>query len=119
VNPDHARTLLTDELAALDEQARAAAGARAENRGTDDEDEGALGQHPGDYGSEVAAAMDSELRLDTVQEQRRRITRALERLDAGTYGSCQVCGEQIDDERLQARPEASTCRAHADAPAVL
>jgi DnaK suppressor protein len=112
VNPDHARTLLTAELAELDQQARSAAGDRA---GAVPDREGALGQHPGDYGSEVAAAMDSELLTDTINEQRRRITMALERLDNGSYGSCQVCGQPIDDERLEARPEATTCRVHADA----
>ena len=113
MKPDHARQLLTAELAELDEQARFAAQDRAGN--ADPGSDGALGQHPGDYGSEVAAAMDNELLADTVNEQRRRITRALERLDNGSYGNCAVCGEPIDDERLEARPEATTCREHADA----
>jgi RNA polymerase-binding transcription factor DksA len=117
VNPDHARELLTAELAELDEQARFAAGTRAES--ADPNEEGAVGQHPGDYGSEVAAAMDNELLEDTVKEQRRRILRALERLDDGSYGSCAVCRKPIDDERLQARPEAETCREHADARLVV
>jgi RNA polymerase-binding transcription factor DksA len=26
-----------------------------------------------------------------------------------------VCGVEIDDERLEARPEVATCREHADA----
>jgi RNA polymerase-binding transcription factor DksA len=81
--------------------------------------EGAVGQHPGDYGSEVAAAMDQELLADTLADQRRRITTALERLDEGTYGQCMVCGTTIDDERLDARPEALTCREHADTPVVV
>lgn len=116
MNPDHARKLLTDELAELDEQARFAATTRAE--GADPNEEAAVGQHPGDYGSEVTAAMDSELLTDTVEEQRRRVVRALERLDDGSYGKCAVCDKQIDDERLEARPEAQTCRDHADTPVV-
>lgn len=39
---------------------------------------------------------------------------ALVRLDDGSYGSCAVCGREIDEERLEARPEAATCREHAD-----
>ena len=113
MNPDHARELLTTELAELDEQARAAEEARA---GADPGEEGALGQHPGDYGSDVAAAMDGELRSDTINDQRRRVVRAIERLDGGEYGTCAVCHQPIDDERLEARPEAETCREHADAP---
>ncbi|MBP8533064.1 TraR/DksA C4-type zinc finger protein [Streptomyces sp. MK37H] len=34
---------------------------------------------------------------------------ALERLDRGDYGRCDVCGEPIPAERLEARPTATTC----------
>jgi DnaK suppressor protein len=116
VNPDHARELLTTELAELDERARFAAETREEASADTLGQEGALGQHPGDYGTEVATTMDAELLADTVGLQRRRIEAALGRLDEGTYGRCSVCDREIDDERLEARPEAETCREHADTP---
>ena len=34
---------------------------------------------------------------------------ALERLDNGTYGTCEVCGELIAIERLEALPETRMC----------
>jgi RNA polymerase-binding protein DksA len=34
---------------------------------------------------------------------------ALARLDAGTYGTCERCGEPIAEDRLEARPVARTC----------
>lgn len=37
------------------------------------------------------------------------IEAALERLDAGTYGTCERCGAPIGDGRLEARPTARTC----------
>ncbi len=37
------------------------------------------------------------------------IDAAVERLDAGTYGTCERCGEAIGEERLGARPTARTC----------
>ena len=37
------------------------------------------------------------------------IAAARARLDAGTYGSCEVCGNPIPPERLAARPTARTC----------
>lgn len=40
------------------------------------------------------------------------VDRALLRLDEGTYGVCEVCGEAIDGETLAASPTARTCRAH-------
>ena len=111
---DHARDLLTAELADLDERARFAESSRAS--AADSGDEGSNGTHPADYGADVTSSMDSELLLDTVADQRRGITEALARIEAGTYGSCVVCGERIDDERLDARPEVPTCRKHADTP---
>ena len=37
------------------------------------------------------------------------IEHALQRLDAGTYGSCEACGSQIPFERLEAIPSARSC----------
>ena len=34
---------------------------------------------------------------------------ALARLDAGTYGTCEACGDPIGEGRLEARPAARTC----------
>ena len=38
---------------------------------------------------------------------------ALARVEAGTYGICEVCGEPVPDGRLEARPTARTCVEHA------
>ncbi len=114
MNPDRARELLTAELTELDERAAFAAEGRAES--ADADSEGALGQHPGDYGSDVAGSMDAELLVDTVAAQRRSVQEALSRVEDGSFGRCAVCGEAIDDERLEARPEVPTCREHADTP---
>jgi len=38
-----------------------------------------------------------------------RIDAALSRIDAGTYGLCTACGEQIAPERLEVYPWASLC----------
>jgi DnaK suppressor protein len=39
----------------------------------------------------------------------REVEEALSRLDAGTYGTCRVCGREIPQERLQAVPWATLC----------
>jgi DnaK suppressor protein len=75
--------------------------------------EGAMGQHPGDYGSEVEETMERQGMADQNDQQVADIDAALARIDDGTYGRCRVCGQEIDDERLEARPQADTCRAHA------
>jgi len=41
------------------------------------------------------------------------IDRALERVRAGTWGICSVCGRPIPAGRLEARPTTTTCVEHA------
>ena len=38
------------------------------------------------------------------------IRAALDRIENGTYGECQKCGEDISDQRLDAVPYAPLCR---------
>jgi RNA polymerase-binding transcription factor DksA len=45
------------------------------------------------------------------------VDRALERLSAGTYATCENCGGSIDDSDLAANPTRRTCGAHTAAPA--
>ncbi|QGX97736.1 TraR/DksA family transcriptional regulator [Roseovarius faecimaris] len=40
----------------------------------------------------------------------RRIDAALERIEAGTYGECQKCGEDISEERLDLLPDTPFCK---------
>jgi RNA polymerase-binding transcription factor DksA len=39
-----------------------------------------------------------------------QIERALERLETGTFGTCEICGEKIDAERLRVVPYTGACR---------
>ena len=38
-----------------------------------------------------------------------KIDEALERIENGTFGICESCGDDISDERLQARPVTTLC----------
>ncbi len=38
-----------------------------------------------------------------------RTARALQKLDEGTYGTCDACGEPIGEARLQAMPDSILC----------
>jgi DnaK suppressor protein len=65
--------------------------------------------------AQVAAEQDEHRSLAAeLREQLRDVEDAIERLDAGTYGTCAVCGEPIGDERLDAVPAARTCITHAN-----
>ena len=117
MDSDRARTLLTAELRELDHRAEFVDRARADVVPGDLGNEGGLGQHPGDYGTDVTNRMEAQQLAETVHAQRRRVQDALHRLDEGRYGRCSVCDRLIDDERLESRPETATCREHADAHA--
>lgn len=58
-----------------------------------------------EYGNRNAVVEDLESRLKEVKE-------ALNRIEDGTYGICEVSGEPIEEERLQANPAAKTCMKH-------
>ena len=46
---------------------------------------------------------------DRLQVTRAEVVRALAKLDEGTYGTCDVCGEPIPGARLEALPWAVLC----------
>lgn len=51
---------------------------------------------------------------DALQAQLHMVETAIARVDDGTYGSCEVCGVAISDERLNAIPASSRCIDHAE-----
>ena len=58
----------------------------------------------------TSAEQDVDLTLMEMQADTcRRIDEALERLEKGTYGSCEECDEEIPAARLQALPFATLC----------
>jgi RNA polymerase-binding protein DksA len=47
--------------------------------------------------------------VETLRSNLVDVGRALERIEAGTYGACERCGKPIDPARLEARPWAPLC----------
>ena len=58
-----------------------------------------------EYGEKNAITNDLEIRLKNIKD-------ALARIEDGTYGKCKVCGKEIEEERLNANPAATTCVEH-------
>ena len=69
-------------------------------------------QHPADAASDAFEREKAFSILDQVQAELDDVERALKRLDEGSYGSCQACGQAIGDDRLVAVPAARFCLAH-------
>jgi len=60
------------------------------------------------------AALESDRNFELRIRDRERkligkIKEALERIDGGGYGICEVCGEEISEARLKARPVTTLC----------
>lgn len=47
--------------------------------------------------------------VERLQETWKEVKAALERLEDGSYGTCERCGAEIADARLEARPTARLC----------
>ncbi|WP_347490812.1 TraR/DksA C4-type zinc finger protein [Desulfoscipio sp. XC116] len=77
-------------------------------------------QHPADVGTEVfERSKDFALREDAMIKIQ-AIEHAMQRMQNGTYGTCEICGEKIPLERLQAVPyttQCVNCRAQVEEPA--
>jgi len=65
---------------------------------------------PGEHDKSPSEAVDKETTLEKNEvELRRAVAAALERLDDGTYGGCERCGEKISATRLDAVPYTAYC----------
>ena len=51
--------------------------------------------------------------IEALRTRYTNITTALQKIEKGTYGICEIGGEEISEERLNANPSARTCVAHA------
>lgn len=50
--------------------------------------------------------------LKQLEIQLLAVESALGKIEAGTYGTCNVCGQEIPQERLEANPASLTCIEH-------
>ena len=58
-----------------------------------------------EYGARRAQTAELEGRWNDVKL-------ALKKIEAGTYGICEISGEPIEEDRLDANPAARTCKTH-------
>lgn len=69
-------------------------------------------ENPPDPNDRASQETDMSLELRSRDRERKlikKIDEAIERIDTGDYGYCEVCGVEIGVERLEARPTADLC----------
>jgi len=57
-------------------------------------------------------AVDERIEAESLREALDDVERALARLDDGTYGTCEVCGAELEDPDLAETPQLRTCAQH-------
>jgi RNA polymerase-binding transcription factor DksA len=66
-------------------------------------------QHLADTGTETFNRERDLSILEQIEAELDDVEHALHRLDEGTYGTCEACGQAIGEDRLDAMPEARFC----------
>jgi DnaK suppressor protein len=67
-------------------------------------------QAVGEHDRKVSESVEKELVLEHTEEDfRKKVLDALQRIEEGTYGTCQQCGLPIPPSRLDAIPFAPYC----------
>jgi len=77
-------------------------------------DQGSIsfGKRVGDGTAMAVDRLSAVTAHDSLGEGLKQVERALEKLDEGSYGVCDQCGDAIGDARLEARPASTRCLKH-------
>ena len=82
------------------------------DRLTEPPEEGAsvgFGKRVGDGTTEAVERLATTATARAISNSIKEIDVALAKVEAGTYGTCDSCGSEIGEARLEARPSASLC----------
>lgn len=67
---------------------------------------------PNDVADQIEELATNIPLVEELEERHKDVEEALEKIEAGTYGTCEECGEEIPADRLEANAAARTCIAH-------
>lgn len=110
MNDATARKLLEAERSRLEEIKHAAELESLNESETESYQElSSVDQHTADLGTATFEREKADSIRISVAGQLADVEHAQVRLDAGRYGTCEMCGKKIPDERLKARPAARFC----------
>jgi DnaK suppressor protein len=71
-----------------------------------------LGREEGDSETETEQYVDNIAIESTLEQKLQDVMGALSRIEAGSYGQCMKCGQDIALERLRVYPSAKLCMNH-------
>jgi DnaK suppressor protein len=110
IDPDTARSLIDQERKSLQTlvQERENEGLR-EAEGEQLSELAAYDQHQADLGTETFEREKDFSLLEQLEAELDDLDRALQKVEAGTYGVCESCEQDIAAERLETLPGARLC----------
>ena len=103
IDESYFRELLEQRKAALEKVSESGAEARKTVE-LDQTTQGRLSRIDAIQGQEMSKAAERRRQLELT-----RIQAAFKRLDAGEYGACVTCGEEVGRKRLEVDPATPTC----------
>ena len=106
---NQARDLLSQERDRLQGLKDEMDGLREESQQDSLDELSSYDQHQADVATETFDREKDLSILDNIEGELADIEHALQRLDDGTYGTCEACGKPIGDERLEAMPATRFC----------
>ncbi|GAC1335079.1 MAG: hypothetical protein NVSMB17_17550 [Candidatus Dormibacteria bacterium] len=108
VDLDSARQALVTHLARVEHELSELEKTRESAREGKDETSG-YGNAVGEAAAETSAKERDMAVIENLEHVRSQVEAALKRLDDGSYGTCETCGQAIPRERLEALPFAGQC----------
>jgi DnaK suppressor protein len=67
---------------------------------------------PNDFADSIEEYEGNTALLKELETQLKDVNDALKKIDKGNYGICEISGDTIEIERLEANPAARTCKLH-------
>lgn len=117
IDTDKYKTRLQEELELLETELKTVAKVNPDNKNdwepkevdlkVSTADANELADKREQYKENDAILYDLEIRFNNVKL-------ALKKIEDGTYGICEISGEEIEEDRLDANPAARTCKEHID-----
>lgn len=115
MNTDKFKEKLETEMALLEKELASVGRLNPENSKDWEATEGEIDITKADENETADGIEEYEGRTAIMKQLETRyneIKDALERITNGSYGKCSVCGKDIEEDRLEANPAATTCKEH-------
>ena len=109
MNTEQARQRLTAERQRITEVRDAAGRLSASANEATEGELSSADQHPAEQATETMERELDQGVLQRMEAELAEVEAAIQRMDAGTYGVCEVCGKEIAEGRLEAKPAARYC----------